>query len=162
MTVSSARTLIIGLGNPLLGDDAVGLRVAQELRHRLAGAGGIEVIEDYHGGLRLMERMVGYQRVLVVDAIVSGAEPGSLQVLRPDGRPTRRSASAHDVDLATALALGREAGAELPPDEAIRLLGIEAVEVESFSERLTPAVAAAVPAAVERALYLIRPSQEAP
>lgn len=162
MTPRASRTLIVGLGNPLLGDDSIGLRVAAELRPRLEGLPGVEVAEDYHGGLRLMERMVGFDRVVVVDAMVSGAAPGTLHELRPDGRPTRRSASSHDVDLSTALALGRRAGAALPQDDAIALLGIEAVEVETFGETLTPAVAAAVPLAVERVLQLIQTPTEAP
>lgn len=156
------RTLVIGLGNPLLGDDSIGLRVAAELRPRLAGLPGVEVVEDHHGGLRLMERMVGCDRVIVVDATVTGAAPGTIHRLSVDGRPTRRSASAHDVDLPTALALGRRAAAALPPDDAIILLGIEASQVETFAEVLTPAVAAAIPRAVERILHLIQTPTEAP
>ncbi len=162
MTIGPSRTLIVGLGNPILQDDAVGLRVAQALRHRLDGAEGIEVVEDYNGGLRLMERMVGYDRVVVVDAIVSGAAPGTLHSLRPDDRPTRRSASSHDVDLATALALGRQAGAPLPNDREVHLVGIEAVAVLDFGEVLTPDVEAAVPRAVELVLSLARSPMEEP
>ena len=64
-------TLIIGLGNPLVTDDSVGLRVAAELRSRLAGRADVEVTEDYWGGLRLMEQMVGYDCAIVIDAICS-------------------------------------------------------------------------------------------
>jgi hypothetical protein len=60
------KTLILGLGNPILRDDGVGLRVAQALRPMLAEAHGVEVDENTWGGLRLMERLVGYDRVIVV------------------------------------------------------------------------------------------------
>jgi hydrogenase maturation protease len=143
------RTLVIGLGNPLVSDDSIGLRVAAELRGRLAGRADIEVAEDYWGGLRLMEQLIGYDRAVVIDAICTGAAPGTIHRLGPDDMSTQRSTSAHDVDFATALAFGRQAGAALPPNEQILLVGIEAEDILTFSEQLTPAVAAALPLAVE-------------
>ena len=143
------KTLILGLGNPLLRDDSVGLRVVQELQVTLAALPGVELSEDYWGGLRLMERMIGFDRVIVVDAMRSGEPPGSVRRLSPDSVPTQRSASSHDVNLLTALRLGRMAGAQLPSDEHIVLFGIEAADVETFSEQLSPAVLRAVPQAVE-------------
>jgi hydrogenase maturation protease len=142
-------TLIIGLGNQLVTDDSVGLRVAAELRDRLAGREDVAVVEDYWGGLRLMERMVGYDRAIVIDAICSGAPPGTIHHLAAGDMPTQRTASSHDMTLPTALTLGRQAGLRLPPDEDILILGIEASDVTNFGEVCTPAVAAAVPRAVE-------------
>lgn len=149
------KTLVIGLGNPLISDDSVGLRVAQHLRTRLAHCPNVDVMEDYWGGLRLMERMIGYQRAIVVDAICSGAPPGTIHHLSPDMLATQRSASAHDVNLPTALAFGRQAGATLPQDAEVRLVGIEALDVVNFSEQCTPAVAAAIPQVVEEVVQLV-------
>ncbi len=151
----SAKTLVIGLGNPLISDDSVGLRVAQHLRTRLAHCPDVDVTEDYWGGLRLMERMIGYQRAIVVDAICTGAPPGTIHHLTPDMLATQRSASAHDVNLPTALAFGRHAGAQLPDDANVRLVGIEALDVVNFSERCTPAVTAAIPLVVEEVVHLV-------
>jgi len=142
------KTLVIGLGNPLVSDDSVGLRVAAALKSRLADRPGVEVDEDYWGGLRLMERMVGYDRAIVVDAICTGAPPGTIHHLTPGDIPTQRSASAHDVNLSTALVFGRQAGLQLPKDEDILLVGIEAEDILNFAEECTPAVQAAVPRAV--------------
>lgn len=146
------KTLILGLGNPLMGDDSVGLRVAAELAAQLAHQPDIVVQEEYRGGLHLMERMIGYDRVILIDAMVTGLSPGSLQWLTVDWLPTQHTASAHDVNLATALAVGRHAGAKLPPNEAIWILGIEAQQVHTFSEQCTPAVAEAIPKAVTAVL----------
>ena len=146
------RMLIIGLGNPLVTDDSVGLRVAAELRTRLAGRLDVEVAEDYWGGLRLMEQMVGYDRVIVIDAICSGAPPGTIHHLAPGDMPTQRSASSHDMTLPTALEFGRRAGLNLPKDDAILLVGIEAFDILNFGETCTPAVAAAAPRAVAEVL----------
>ena len=146
------KTLILGLGNPLITDDSIGLRVVETLGPRLAGRADVEVSEDYWGGLRLMERMIGFDRAIVIDAIQTGSPPGTIHRLTPDGIPTQRSASAHDMNLATALEFGRQAGMHLPPNEAIRLVGIEAEDILTFSERCTPAVEAAIPRAVEAVL----------
>ncbi|MGA2064582.1 MAG: hydrogenase maturation protease [Thermoguttaceae bacterium] len=142
------KTLVLGLGNPLVTDDSVGLRVAAELRKRLADRPEVTVAEDYCGGLRLMEQMVGYDRAIVIDAIQTGALPGTLRHLGPGDIPTQRSASSHDMSLPTALGLGRQAGLCLPTDQDILLVGIEAQDILNFGEACTPAVAAAVAGAV--------------
>jgi hydrogenase maturation protease len=146
------RTLVLGLGNPLLTDDGVGLRVARELRALLAARPEVDVGEDYHGGLRLMERMIGYERAVVVDAIRTGGTAGTVRSLALDELPTRHGASAHDADLSTALELGRRAGVHLPERRSVLLVGIEAADVTTFGERCTAEVEAAVPRAVEAVL----------
>jgi len=142
------RILLIGLGNPLVTDDSVGLRIVEALRPQLADRPEIEVTEDYWGGLRLMERMEGYDAAVVVDAIVTGAPPGTIHRLKPGDIPTQRSASAHDVTLPTALDFGRQHGLRLPDNSRILLVGVEAEDILSFGETLTPAVAAALPQAM--------------
>lgn len=149
------KTLILGLGNPLITDDSVGLRVAAELKRLLEGREDVDVDEDFWGGLRLMERMVGYRRAIVIDAIQTGAPPGTIHQLTVDSIPTQRSASAHDVNLPTALALGRQAGVQLPADDAILLVGIEAEDILTFGEHCTPAVESAIPLAVRGVLEVL-------
>jgi hydrogenase maturation protease len=139
---------VLGLGNPLLTDDGVGLRVAREVSEVLAGVPGVEVDVDFHGGLRLMERIIGFERVIIIDAAQTGGEPGTIGVLAPGDLPTRRSASAHDVNLPTALAVGRRSGARLPADDRITLIAIEVHDTTTFSESCTAAVETAVPRAV--------------
>jgi len=150
------KTLVLGLGNPLITDDGVGLRVVARLKPLLADRPDVDVSEDYWGGLRLMERMVGFDRAIVVDAIQTGAAPGTIHLLTPDGIPTQRSASAHDVNLSTALEFGRRAELHLPENRHIQLVGIEAEDVLTFREECTPAVEASIPFAVEAVLAALR------
>jgi hydrogenase maturation protease len=96
-----------------------------------------------------MERMIGFDRAIIVDAILTGSEPGTIHTLSPGEIPTQRSASAHDVNLPTALEFGRQAGAHLPDTEDIILVGIEASDVQTFSEDLSPEVEAALTGAVD-------------
>ncbi len=152
---ADGRTLVIGLGNPIVSDDSVGLRIAQRLKSHLSQRPDVDVMEDYWGGLRLMERMIGYDRAIVIDAICSGAAPGTIHHLSTEMLATQRSASAHDVNLPTALAFGRQAGVPLPSDQNVRLVGIEAEDVVNFSERCTPAVAEAIPRAIDEVVRLL-------
>lgn len=139
-------TVIIGMGNPLLTDDGVGSVVA----HAVAGqvnSDQLTVLELHTGGMRLMEAMAGYRRAVVVDAMVSGALPGT--VMRFDTKnfvTTKNSYSSHDTDFATAMIVGNLLGVALP--EQVCFWGIEAAECGLFGVSLTPAVAAAVPEAV--------------
>jgi hydrogenase maturation protease len=158
---ASTPTLIIGLGNPLLRDDSVGLRVARHVRDALAGRGDVEVVEEACGGLRLMERMVGFDRAILIDAIRSGRPPGTVLTLDPRDMPTQHSASSHDVNLPTALAFGRRTGARLPPDGSLKVVAVEAEDVETFGEELTAAVEAAVPLAAARVLTVLDQDREA-
>ena len=144
------RILVLGLGNPLLGDDAVGLKVAALVRDRLKGAPGVDVEEEEAGGLRLMERMTGYDRVVLVDAAVTGGTPGEVRRLAPDDLPTQRTATAHGIDLPSALVLGRQLGYPMPSE--VTIVAIEAESVLEFRHDMTPAVAAAVEPAVAAVL----------
>jgi hydrogenase maturation protease len=149
------KTLVLGLGNPILRDDSIGLRVVEEMRRKPARDPEVELDHDFWGGLRLMERMIGYDRVIVIDAILTGAEPGTIHFLAPGDIPTQRSASVHDVNLPTALELGRQAQAHLPASEDILLIGVEVEDVQTFDESLSPKLATALPlvvAAVEDAV----------
>lgn len=144
------KTLILGLGNPLLGDDSVGLVVAQRVRARLAGRADVDVLEEEAGGLRLMEVMNGYDRAVVVDAAVTGNLPGTVRRMGPDEIPTQRTAVAHGIDLPRALQMGLALG--LPMPSVVRVVAIEAERVLEFRTDRTPAVEAAIGPAVDAVL----------
>ncbi len=144
------KTLILGLGNPLLGDDAIGLKVAERLREQLQGRDDVDVEQDETGGLRLMERLAGYECAVIVDAIVSGGTPGEIRRLESGDVPTQRTAIAHGIDLPRALELGRALGLAMP--SRVRVVAIEAASVLEFRHDMTPAVAAALEPAVAAVL----------
>jgi hydrogenase maturation protease len=154
------KTLVIGLGNPILTDDGVGVKVAYAVRDALASDGrtDVTVTEASVGGLRLMEMMVGYNRVVLVDAIQTpDGRLGAIYRLTLDdiasSVPTQHSASAHDMNLPTAIEMGRRLGLVLP--EAIEIFAIEAKDVVTFGETCTPDVAAAIPIATELVLQML-------
>jgi hydrogenase maturation protease len=120
--------LVIGLGNEERGDDGSGLEVVRALRPRLAGRARFE--ECTSEGIALLELWRDADRVLVVDAVVSGGVPGTvLRFEAGDGfSPGVRSAtSTHGLSLAEAVALGRGLGC-LP-----RHLVVYGIEVDNLA-----------------------------
>lgn len=157
-TVGCPEILVIGLGNPILGDDGVGWRVAQRVGTQLLPSESIEVDCLAVGGLRLMERVLGYRRVIVIDAIESGTSPaGSVSVLslnELEDRGWGHSASAHDASLKTALRTATAMGSSIPSQ--IEIVAIEAGSCREFSEELSPPVDAAVSVAAEKVIELLQ------
>ncbi len=160
------KTIVIGLGNPILSDDSVGIKIARSLKERLYGPAGVnspemqvDIIEIYAGGMRLMDTMVGYERAIIVDAIVSGGIPGSVRSISlQDVCTTRNIICTHDTGLSTALEMGRMLGLDLPSN--IRIWAIEAKDVVTFSEELTSEVSHAVPLAVGQIYAFLFSGQE--
>lgn len=152
------KTLVIGLGNPILTDDGVGVKVAYEIEKELGDEirEYVDVTEVSAGGLRLMEAMVGYDHVILIDAILhqNGNQPGKISRMTLDDlrkiSPTQHSASAHDTTLVNALDAGRELGLSLPED--IIIFAIEVENVMDFGEEPTPDVASAIPKVKEAVL----------
>jgi hydrogenase maturation protease len=149
------RTLVIGLGNPILGDDGVGWRVVeafQEQFERQFEKRAVEIDLLGVGGLSLMERMVDYNQVILVDAALTRSQPtgcvSSFPIEKLPNLSQGHLNSSHDTTLPNALAVGRQMGANLPAE--IWVITIEAENPYEFSDQLTPAVALAVPQAVER------------
>ncbi len=146
--MSAGSVLVLCLGNALRRDDAVALRVADALE--ASPPAGVTVRRSARAGLYLLDDMEGFDRVVVVDAVRTGAfSPGTvhafpLEELRSPGGP-----SPHAIGLPSALELARAAGAPVP--SRIRVVAIEVLDMETVGEGLSPAVQAAVGAAVEAA-----------
>ena len=154
----SSKTLILGLGNPILGDDGVGWRVAEAVQAILGTlASSVEVEFASLGGLSLMERMLGYERVILVDSLQTGSRPvgsvESTQLAELANPSAGHSASAHDTSLLTALATAEAMGVEIPA--RVDVVTIEAKNTDDFSEQLSAEVATAVPIAAQEVLRLL-------
>jgi hydrogenase maturation protease len=160
------KTLVIGLGNPILGDDGVGWVVAEQIRKSLTDRPmstvdlqTVEVDCASLGGLSLMERLTDSERVILIDSIFTGRKKiGTVSQFTLSDIPdltAGHSASAHDTSLRNALNVGRSMHIDLPEDGNVFIVAIEAEAVYDFSEELSPAVAEAVPIAVNAVLDLI-------
>jgi hydrogenase maturation protease len=153
------KTLVIGLGNPILGDDGVGWRVAEEIARKTANHPDVEVDCVSLGGLSLMERLTGSERVILVDTIFTKEKPiGTVRMFRLtelQDLSSGHTTAVHDTSLRNALNVGRSMDIPLPCDENIHIVSIESENVYDFSEILSPSVEAAIPQAVKAVLQLI-------
>ena len=150
------KTIVIGLGNPILGDDGVGWKVAAEVKKRLPRNTPIDVEFLSLGGISLMEHLISYERAILIDALKSDRGAGSISVSKLSEMPDYSAfhiASAHDTSLQNALKLGKELGAKLPNE--VIVLGIATNQVYDFSENLSPTVERAVPKAAEIVIGLL-------
>jgi hydrogenase maturation protease len=141
------RTLLIGMGNPILSDDGVGVRLAHELNHLLAPQPDVDVLEECSvGGLNLLDVVTGYDRVIVIDSIkTAGGQPGYWYRFPGSAlRETMNLRNVHDANFATALELGRRMGTHVPAEQDVTVLAVEVADNLTFSERLTPELEDAV------------------
>jgi hydrogenase maturation protease len=135
------RTVVIGIGNRLRGDDAAGVIAAEQLRPRVPE--GVKVVSCDEEPSRLMEAWQGAESVLLVDTVSSGAPPGTLHRFDAGEEtvPARTfRSSTHAIGIADTIELARALG-RLP--HRVRVYGIEAGSFETGSS-LTRAVEAAV------------------
>lgn len=149
------KTLVLGVGNSVLSDDGVGIRVAAEVDKMICDP-TITVAEAYDGGLTLIEAFLGYDHVILIDAIqTGGGTPGDIYELSVDDLISgRHLSSPHQVNFATALDLGKTLGLSLP--STIDIIAVEVEDVTSFGDRCTPRVEKAIPIAAAAALSKCR------
>lgn len=125
----------------ILGDDGIGIWITRLLRKKLHSYLNVDVKEASAGGLRLVEKMFGYDKVVVVDAITTGkGRLGQVYKLSPsEFDSTCHLSSSHDLNFATALRLGKNLALDRMPREIV----VYAVEIKNFSvfsEQITPEV----------------------
>jgi hydrogenase maturation protease len=146
--------LVLCLGNDILRDDGVAWAVAGQLEASLPESGTPSaetrpcvVKRSALSGFYLLDELTGWDRVLVVDAVRTGAHPPGTVLSFPfEALGTEAGPSPHAVGLPTVVRLGRQSGVPLP--SWMHIVAIEVDDMESFAEGLTPAVEAAVPGAV--------------
>jgi len=145
------KTLVLGLGNPILSDDGAGIRVAQEVGKQLNDP-QITVSETSAAGLSLLDSIVGYDKVIIIDAIqTKKGQAGQIYCMKSeDFSFAKHFSSPHQTNLVTALELGKMLGLVMP--QKITIFAVEAKDIASFSEKCTPEVERAIPKAVKMVL----------
>lgn len=136
------RFVVVGLGNPLMGDDGVGLRALQQLERDWAVDSSVEMVDGGTWGLKLLPAIEGADGVVFLDAIRTGSAPGTIVELRNAEIPRliSKKLSPHEVDLREVLAVMELCGV-LPP--SVCAIGVEPEYVDLQYE-LSPTVSARV------------------
>ncbi|MDT8300804.1 MAG: hydrogenase maturation protease [Sedimentisphaerales bacterium] len=121
--------LIICLGNPLMRDEGIGIRLASELVVHLAENPHVEVMDLGTGGLSVMHAIDGREKIIFVDCAIMGQTPGLICRFTPgqvSSKKIRMRYSLHEGDLLNTIELSRRLG-ECPEDLVI--FGIEPKEI---------------------------------
>ena len=143
------KVLLLALGNELLSDDSVGLRVAAALRERFSAQPNLTVTESHEMGLSLLDLIVGFEDLVLLDAIQTGqAAPGFVHELDGDDLKALPAVSPHFLGVGEVLALGRKLGMQVPA--RVEILAIEVQDPFTLATELTPALAIALPQIIER------------
>ena len=136
------KTLILGIGNPILTDDRVGIRIAQKLKEEKPE---LEVVETSETGITLLDLITGYNKLIIIDSIkTEKGNPGDLYRLKLENlKPAKDVSSSHGLGIATAFQLGRKLGYSMPKDTSI--YAVEIKDNTTFSEKCTRQVKKRMP-----------------
>ncbi|MGQ4914364.1 MAG: hydrogenase maturation protease [Candidatus Asgardarchaeia archaeon] len=150
------KILVVGVGNPILRDDGVGVHVARYLRRVIGQSKYVDVLDLNTQGLALAEAFFGYDKVIVVDAMMTkNGRPGEIKILKPeDFDSTLHATSPHDTNFRTALEVCRNIDPTRYPKEVV-VIGIEVKHTTEFGDNLSPEVAIAVPKTIKKILDII-------
>ena len=155
------RILVLGVGNILLSDEGIGVRVIEALEQRYVMPEGVEVLDGGTAGMELLEAMANRTHLIIVDAIVSRkSEPGALLILRDEELPVlfNNKISPHQLGLSDVLSALRFTG-EFPDN--ITLVGVIPHSLEP-NIGLTPIVEASLEPALQAVLMALQESGVTP
>jgi len=150
------KTIVLGIGNLILGDDGVGVHVANELK-KCINSPNITVDEAITGGMNLLDLILGYEKAIIIDAVKSkDSKPGEVKRIDISDFTTMHSCNPHDVSLIEAIEMAKKLGEDKIPKEII-IIGVMMKEIPcEFGEDLSEKIAAAVPKAVRMTLDEIK------
>ncbi|MCU0783927.1 MAG: hydrogenase maturation protease [Verrucomicrobia bacterium] len=151
----AGEILVLGLGNDILTDDAIGLNVVRQLRESLADNDRIDVCETMEMGLALLDFIVGYRAVVIVDSIQTGQSPaGTIHEVDAAGLKQLTVRTPHFLGVGETLALGRQLGLAMPQE--VRILAVEVEDPFTLGTEMTPALQRAIPAVLMRTRQMLR------
>ncbi len=135
--------IVLGVGNILLKDEGVGVRVVEELERRYTFPENVRLVDGGTQGLWLLSTIQEAQHLIVIDAVLGGGEPGTIYRLEKDDLPKglRTKQSAHDSDLVEALNLCSLLGSE---PQSVLVLGVQPADIQPYGLELTEKIAARV------------------
>jgi hydrogenase maturation protease len=135
------KILILGLGNELLGDDAVGILAARVLKEKLKDKA--DVVESSLSGMALLDLLVGYERAILIDAVKTGrTPPGTIAALSPADLGAVAAPSPHYAGLPELIATAQALHLDFPKE--IKIFAIEVEDPHTIGRGLSPTVAQAL------------------
>ena len=144
------KTIVLGVGNPILSDDGVGIHVVEELKKKNFDIPGVTVDSAFTGGMNLLDMIVDHDRAIIVDAVkMKGKKSGEVGVYPLGEMSAFHTCNPHDVSLPQAVEMAKRLGDKRIPED-IKIVGINLGELPNeFSECLSPEIASSIPKAVK-------------
>ena len=141
------NTLILGVGNSILTDDGVGIKIAHKLKERNPE---LEVTETSEAGIALLDLIAGYDKLIIIDSIkTEKGKPGELYKLELEAlKPAANLSSSHGIDIATAYEIGQRLGYRMP--KYISIYAVEIKDNTTFGEKCTEEVEGRIPFIAEQ------------
>ncbi|HTY22561.1 MAG TPA: hydrogenase maturation protease [Desulfomonilaceae bacterium] len=147
------RTLILGMGNPILSDDGVGLFIARQLEGKIPD---VDVITTAMAGLNILDLVIGYDKLFVIDAVLTdGKSLGNLKKLT-ENEGSLHLFSSHGLNFPELLRLGSELGYKMP--DVVAIYGIDIGNEIAFGEGLSPELRRKMTSVVDEILQDIKSS----
>lgn len=146
------RTVLIGIGNPLLRDDGAGVHTARAIKELLKESNWlkVDVVESSVAGLELIDLLEGYGKAIIIDSMKTERFPSgqvhklNVEELSDSDDPL----NIHLMGIRGILELGKKIGIDLP--DSISIYAIEVSDTTTFGEELTPEVQKGLPDLVSR------------
>ena len=156
------KTLVLGLGNELYGDDGVGIHVIRELRSKIKKEKvlssvfrDVDLLECSLTGLALLDVIIGYDRLILVDTIKrSDPKTGRITLLKEKDLRHLPGPSPHYVSIPQAIEIGRQIKQKVPDETEI--IAIEAKKIYDLGEELTKTMEIALPSIIEKTIELVK------
>ncbi len=139
------KVLVLGIGNSLLSDDGVGIRVAREIKNRI---NNVDLAEANTAGLSLLDYMSGYDKVIFIDSTTRKDIPaGTVRKFSMEEIEKSYPFISHGINLPLTIEFGKRCGEDVPAD--IKIYGIGTKDTTTFSENCTGEVEKAIPGIVD-------------
>jgi hydrogenase maturation protease len=155
MQMNENKILILGMGNDILTDDGIGIKITKVLEKKFPFP---NIIYDTLslGGLEIIEYIRDFKMVILIDAIKTlDGIPGTVYQFKPeDFKETSHLSNIHDISFLTSLKLAKELN--IPTPEKVHIIAIEIVEDMVFSNDFTPQVQARYPEILEEVSEMVK------
>ncbi len=160
------KTLILGLGNELYGDDGVGIHVVRQIKQKIEANSAsskvtsqIDCQECSLSGIALIDVIVGYDSLIIIDTIKStNPKPGKIRLLDENQLRHIPGPSPHYVSVPQTIEIGRELGLKVP--SRIKVIAVEAKRMYNLGEGLTQDMKNAIPRIVQEVQTLLEKLEE--
>ena len=151
MKTMQNRIMVLALGNDIMGDDGAALAAAKVLRNEFGSE--IDVFEVASAGFMLLDLMEGYDKVILIDTILSTHKPGLIRELTLEELTSRHTSSPHYAGLPEIMGLAQKLELSFPDE--VRILVMEIEDPFIIRQGLSPEIREKIPALVDRVKEIV-------